>query len=84
MSEVSDPYHLSKNDYNVMEHIRGDIQLKVDKNRCDNHQYHSSGSLICKILADSVREHLQQFIIQYRTNKARKDLEYYQKLTTGC
>ena len=85
VSEVSDPYHLSKNDYNVMEHIRGDIQLKVDKKTgAITINTTAQDPLICKILADSVREHLQQFIIQYRTNKARKDLEYYQKLTADA
>ena len=36
--------------------------------------------LICATVADSVKERLQDFITAYRTNKARKDLEYNRKL----
>ena len=32
-------------------------------------------------MADSVRERIQRFIITYRTGKAQRDVEYYQKLT---
>lgn len=37
--------------------------------------------LVCATLADSIKEHLQTFITEYRTKKARIDLEYYEKLT---
>ncbi len=37
--------------------------------------------LICATMADSVRVKLQEFITEYRTQKARIDLEYYTKLT---
>ena len=36
--------------------------------------------LICATIADSVQQHLQEFITQYRTKKARLDLTYNQKL----
>lgn len=36
---------------------------------------------VCAMLADSTCRKLQEFIINYRTNKARIDYEYYQKLT---
>lgn len=37
--------------------------------------------LVCALLADSIKEHLQCFITDYRTKKARNDYEYYKKLT---
>lgn len=37
--------------------------------------------LVCALLADSVKEHLQIFITDYRTKKSRIDYEYYKKLT---
>lgn len=37
--------------------------------------------LICATIANSVRTKLQAFITEYRTNKARNDVEYYRKLT---
>lgn len=36
--------------------------------------------LICATIADSVRARLQDFIIDYRTKKARIDVEHYEKL----
>ena len=36
--------------------------------------------LVCATLADSVKNRLQDFITDYRTNKARVDLEYYDNL----
>ena len=36
--------------------------------------------LICKTVADSVRNRLQDFITVYRTDKARKDVRYYENL----
>lgn len=37
--------------------------------------------LVCALLADSVKQHLQDFVTDYRTKKSRIDLEYYTKLT---
>ena len=37
-------------------------------------------ALACKILADSVKERLQDFITDYRKNKSRVDEQYYKKL----
>lgn len=36
--------------------------------------------LVCALMADSVKERLQKFITDYRTRKARVDLEYNKKL----
>ena len=36
--------------------------------------------LVCATMADSVKQRLQNFITDYRTNKSRVDLEYYRKL----
>lgn len=37
--------------------------------------------LVCALMADSVKEHLQTFITEYRTKKAKKDCVYYKALT---
>ncbi len=37
--------------------------------------------LICATIADSAKQHLQAFITEYRTTKARNDMEYYKTLT---
>ena len=35
---------------------------------------------VAAMLADSVKEHLQEYITDYKTNKARRDLEFTEKL----
>lgn len=40
--------------------------------------------LVCATIADSARVHLQDFIIRYRTGKARRDCEYYSKLLSDA
>lgn len=37
--------------------------------------------MVCALLADSAMMHLQDFIINYRTKKAKNDYEYYKDLT---
>lgn len=73
------PYILSKTEFEVAEVISSNVKLSVDKksgvitiNTKDQDQ------LICKTIADSVSQHLQEFITEYRTNKARNDVEFYE------
>lgn len=76
-----DPYKPTKRDFDVMEQLRGSIALKVDKKTgAITITTTTQDPLISKTLADSVREHLQLFITEYRTKKAKKDVEYYEKL----
>ena len=76
-----DPYRLSRNDDNIAGAIRNKIKLNVDKKTgVISISTESQDPLISKTLADSVRNKLQDFITEYRTNKARTDLEYYRKL----
>lgn len=84
-SRKFDPYHPTKEQDGIIEHIRNDISLTVDKKTGSiSIQITSQDPLICKTLADSARERLQQFITNYRTEKARKDLDYYKKLTADA
>lgn len=76
------PYSLSKEQDKIVETIKNDISISVDsKTSVITIAVQSQDPRVCRILADSVREHLQTFITEYRTTKARTDLEYYQKLT---
>ena len=76
------PYTLSKDQDAVAEKVRNDIKLSINKkNGIITISTKAQDALICKTLADSVRERLQVFITDYRTNKARIDLDYYKKLT---
>ncbi len=77
----ADPYILSKADDDVAGAIRNNIKLNTDKKTgVITITVKAQDRLVCKTVADSVRGHLQQFISEYRTNKARTDLEYYKKL----
>lgn len=77
-----DPYQLSKDDAGIAEAIRNKIAIKIDKKTgVITINAEAQDPLICKTLADSVKERLQVFITNYRTNKARTDFEYYKKLT---
>lgn len=80
-----DPYYLSRKDDGLMRLIRKDITMNVDKKTgLISINTRAQDPLIAKTLADSVRMHLQQFITDYRTNKARNDLKYYTKLAADA
>ena len=76
------PYFLSKKDDGIVNKMRDNIAISVDKKTgVISISATAQDPLVCQTLADSVRERLQDFIIQYRTSKARRDVEYYEKLT---
>lgn len=77
----SSPYVLSRGDHDLVGAIRGRIGLSLDKKTgVITVTVEDQDPYICKTMADSVSVHLQQFITQYRTNKARVDEEYYRNL----
>lgn len=77
-----DPYNLSRTDDDVVQGIQGNISISVDKKMgVISISTMAQDPLICKTIADSTREHLLEFITEYRTKKARKDYEYYKQLT---
>ena len=82
-SSEFNPYYLSKGDDDVASAIRGNIQFSIDKKTgVISISTKAQDALICKTLADSVSVHLQNFITEYRTNKARIDYEYYKELAS--
>lgn len=79
-----DAYILSKADNDIANAIRAKVKLAIDKKTgVITIMVEDQDPLICKTIADSVCAHLQQFITEYRTNKARVDMEYYEQLTTN-
>jgi hypothetical protein len=75
-------YSLSKEEDNIVGETRNLIGLMVDK-KTGVITIHTEAQdpLISKSLADSVSSKLQVFITNYRTQKARHDVEYYKALT---
>ena len=76
-----DPYDLSKEEDDIVGNIRSLIKISFDKkNAVIDIDIQDQDPLICKTMGDSVLSRLQNFITEYRTNKARIDYQYYQKL----
>lgn len=79
------PFMLSDYDYNLIESVKGRIGCTVNK-KTDviSITVKDQDALVCATMADSIREHLQQFITEYRTHKTRLDVEHYQNLADSA
>lgn len=76
-----DPYHLSKKDDTCANAVRGSIKIATDKKTgVINITTETQDPMVAKILADSTKALLQQYITNYRTTKARNDVEHYRSL----
>lgn len=76
------PLHLTKKQNDVAEAIKGSIRCNIDrKTSLITIEVTDQDRRICATIADSIRLKIQELIIDYRTHKARVDVEYYQKLT---
>lgn len=75
------PFMLSKYDYGIVEKVKINIDCSVDK-KTDviSLSVKDQDRVICALLADSIRVRLQNFITDYRTSKARIDVDYYKHL----
>ena len=76
-----DAFRLSERDYNLVEQVKKNISCDVDK-KTDvvTITVRDQDRLICATMADSVKQRLQNFITEYRTSKARIDVNHYQEL----
>ena len=80
-----DPNNITEEEDDIYEMARHDINISVDKKtRVITIRATSQDPVICKTLGDSIKDKLQVFITQYRTNKARIDRDYYQKRTDSA
>lgn len=80
-SSKVNPFRLTKRQDQIAKTIADNVSCTVDKkNYVISISVEAQDPLICATLTDTVQNRLQQFITDYRTSKARKDLEYYQKL----
>lgn len=81
-SDEIDPFYLSLEQEQLVTSVRtGMVSAFVNKSDLlITLSATTQDPLVSAILVDSVRERLQQEIINYRTKKARHDMEYYQRL----
>ena len=76
-----DPFFLSKADMILAKNIGGKFECVVDKKtNVITLQATDQDPLVSALLVDTVRVRLQDFIIEYRTQKARNDLKHIQVL----
>ena len=76
-----DPEYLSKDDRRVISALSENLNLSVDqKTGVMDLAVTMQDPNICAQVTDTVIANLQKYITTYRTNKARKDLAYSQKL----
>jgi len=75
------PFQLTKRQTRIAKIINKKVVCDVDqKTMVITIDVRDQDPLICATVADSVKERLQQFITDYRTNKARIDFEYNKRL----
>lgn len=73
------PFMMNRKDFILMQKIMQNISCSVDKKTSViTIGVKDQDPLICATMADSVKEHLQDFIIRYRTSKAKEDVVHYQ------
>ena len=76
-----DPFYLTKDQADVVKSINGCISSSVDKKTgVISFSVSMQDPLISASIADTVKNKLQEYITEYRTNKARKDLVFAEKL----
>ena len=76
-----DPFQLTKKQANIVKALDQKVICDVDnKTLVITISVTDQDPLICATMADSVKARLQDFITDYRTKKARVDLEYNRKL----
>ena len=80
--DTIDPFRLTKEQTAIIEAINEKVVCDVDKRTMViTINVTDQNPVICATMADSVKTRLQRFITDYRTSKARVDLEYNKKLS---
>ena len=78
---IVNPFRLTKEQTNIVKAIDQRVVCDVDQNTLViTISVTDQNPLICATMADTVKTRLQNFITDYRTSKARVDLEYNKKL----
>lgn len=78
----NDKYRISEEDEKLYKEIDDCINLKVDAGTGEiTIDVTMQDPYIATLTADNVCKMLQKHILDYRTNKAKQDLEYYEKLS---
>ncbi len=75
------PFMMSRKDFILMQKIMKNVSCSVDKKTSViTINVQDQDPLVCATMADSVKTHLQDFIIRYRTSKVAEDVVHYRQL----
>lgn len=81
VKEKLDPYHLTKAELAMLEWIESNITINVDKKTgVITLNVTDYDPQVSALMADTVMTRLQNYVVDYRTKKARHDLEYINEL----
>ena len=76
------PFELSKHTTEIIEGVQSKVKCSYSMTtNVVTVVVTDQDPLVCALMADSIKEHLQVFLTDYRTKKARVDYEHYKKLT---
>lgn len=74
-------FKLTDKETQIFDLVKNNVSCSIDKKTgVITIKTMDQDPLVCATIADSARVHLQDFITQYRTGKARIDCNYYSKL----
>jgi uncharacterized protein involved in exopolysaccharide biosynthesis len=74
--------HLTNEQAGVVKILRGCIKVNVDnKSGITSISVTTTDPMVSTQLADTVSNHLQDYISEYRTRKAMQDYQYYQRMS---
>ena len=77
-----DPFRLSKTTTDIIKTVQDNVDCLYSRTtNVVTITVTDQDPLVSAVLADSIKAHLQAFITEYRTKKARIDYEYYKQLT---
>lgn len=80
-----DPFQLTRQEASIAGAIASRIKVGVDKKKRTITLFVSmQDALVAASVADTVRVHLQEYVTEYRTNKARHILNYYETLCAAA
>lgn len=75
------PFMMNREDYELMMAVMDNIKCSVDKKtNVISIVVKDQDPLVCATMTDSVKVHLQSFIIRYRTSKVSEDVKHYQQM----
>lgn len=76
-----DPFRLSRSTTKLLMGVQNNIDCTYSRTtNVVSITVKDQDPLVSALLADSIKGHLQEYITEYRTKKARIDYEYYQRL----